>query len=54
MAPFVAGSGKSVLWFVMLFSLGMQKLMSSISSAIIQHVIALRDAGISLRRLFLF
>jgi hypothetical protein len=45
MTPFVAGSGKSVLWFVMLFSLDIQKLMSSISSAVIQHVISLRDAG---------
>jgi hypothetical protein len=42
---FVAGSGKSILWFGILFSLCMQKLMSSVSSAIIQHIITLRDAG---------
>jgi hypothetical protein len=54
MAPFVAGSGKSVLWFVMLLSLGMETLMSSISSAIIQHVIALCDAGLASLAYFYF
>ena len=42
---FVAGSGKSVLWFAILFSLPTKELMSSISSAVIRHLIALRDAG---------
>ena len=45
MGPFVAGSGKSILWSVMLLCLRMQRLMPSISSAIIQHLITLRDAG---------
>jgi hypothetical protein len=54
MAPFVAGSGKSVLWFVVLFFLCMQKLMLPISSAIIQHVIALRDAGLASLAYFYF
>jgi hypothetical protein len=42
---FVAGSGKSILWFDALSSLCTPKLISLISSAIIQHVITLRDAG---------
>ena len=46
MAHFIAGAGKSILWFVMLFSLGMQTFMSLLSSAIIQHVIELRDTGL--------
>jgi hypothetical protein len=42
---FVAGSGKSILWFAVVFSLHTQKLMSLVSSAIIQHILTLRDAG---------
>ncbi|KAH9017152.1 hypothetical protein EDB84DRAFT_1566957 [Lactarius hengduanensis] len=38
------GSGKSVLWFDILLCLHMPKLMPSTSSAIIQHIITLRDA----------
>ena len=49
-----AGSGKSILWFVMLLSLRMQKLIYSISSAIIQHVITLRDAGLASVAYFYF
>ena len=44
-STFIAGSGKSVLWFGICFSHRIQKLMSSVSSAIIQHIIALRDSG---------
>ncbi len=44
-SAFAAGSGKSILWFDILFALRIQVLMSSISSAIIKHVITLRDAG---------
>ena len=40
---FVAGSGKSILWFVTQFSPHTEQLISSISSAIIQYIIALRD-----------
>ncbi|KAH8977684.1 ankyrin repeat-containing domain protein [Lactarius hatsudake] len=40
-----AGSGKSILWFAKLFSLYIQTFMSAISSAIVQHLITLRDAG---------
>ena len=45
MTAFVAGSGKSILWFDILLSFCIPKLISSISSAIIQHVLTLRDAG---------
>ena len=54
MVPFLAGSGKSILWFVLPFTFGLQKFMSSISSAIIQHVIALRDAGLASVAYFYF
>ncbi|KAH9162801.1 ankyrin repeat-containing domain protein, partial [Lactarius sanguifluus] len=40
-----ASSGKSILWFTVLFSLRLQIFMSSVSSAIIQHLITLREAG---------
>jgi hypothetical protein len=43
--PLVAGSGKSILWYSILFSPRTRKLMSSISSAIIQHILALCDDG---------
>jgi predicted unusual protein kinase regulating ubiquinone biosynthesis (AarF/ABC1/UbiB family) len=41
------GSGKSILWFGIIFSLCriLSRLIPSISSAIIQHIITLRDAG---------
>ena len=43
---FVAGSGKSILWFGVFSSLDIRELMSSsISSAIIQHLITQRNAG---------
>jgi hypothetical protein len=42
---FLAGSGKSILWFGVFSPLYVRELMSSISSAIIQHVITLRNAG---------
>ena len=41
----LAGSGKSILWFDIQLYLRMPKLISLISSAIIQHVFAIRDAG---------
>ncbi|KAH9178051.1 hypothetical protein EDB89DRAFT_2239757, partial [Lactarius sanguifluus] len=40
-----AGSGKSILWFADLFSLRIQTSISSISSAIVQHLITLRNTG---------
>ena len=43
-ASFVAGSGKSVLWFGILCTLCIQKLTFSTSSAIIQHIEAQHDA----------
>ena len=43
-ASFVAGSGKSVLWFDILSSLHVQKLTSSSRSAIIQHIVAQHEA----------
>jgi len=51
---FIAGSGKSILWFGILISLRIQMLMSSISSAIIQHIITLRDAGSAFMAYFYF
>ena len=51
---FVAGSGKTILWFAILFHLPTKELISSISSAIIRHVIALRDAGSALVAYFYF
>ena len=41
----VAGSGKSILWFDIPLSLCMPMLIFLISSAIIEHIFALRDAG---------
>jgi hypothetical protein len=54
MTRLVAGSGKSILWFVLPLCLRVQKLIPSISSAIIQHLITLRDAGLASLAYFYF
>jgi hypothetical protein len=54
MIIFAAGSGKSILWLVLQLSLRMQKFIPSISSAIIQHLITLRDAGLASAAYFYF
>jgi hypothetical protein len=54
MTPLVAGSGKSILWFVLLLSLCMHKLIPSTSSAIIQRIVTLRDAELASVAYFYF
>ncbi|KAF8261185.1 hypothetical protein EI94DRAFT_1810667 [Lactarius quietus] len=49
-----AGSGKSILWFVLMSCLRMHKLIFSVSSAIIQHVLALRNSGSASAAYFYF
>jgi hypothetical protein len=51
---FAVGSGKSVLWFGVLLCLHIQKLTITTSSAIIQHIIPLRDAGSASMAYFYF
>ena len=56
MDPLAAGSGKSILWFVILLSPRIQELisMSSISSAIIEHLIILCQDGLAIVAYYYF